>query len=437
VLYDQELQDKEITNMSSRKVADPLSGRKKANKNQEKKKARRDVDSDDESVVSVMTSSSEEIGEDSIYKAEDTCFADTVEQLTEKRGSVRVSALKSLIDSLTSQMMDEQITNRSKTIELYLTRIIRQGGSEEVTHACRLLSLIILTIGSDIEEAGKSFLPVLSTIIKNSSKPASSRRACIQAMGTIGWILCSPQETTESMSLLEQISLDTKTDPTIAAQAITIWSLLASTCSEWDLGTTVYAKYLPLFTKLLEHKDLEVRSAAGEAIALLYSANLNVETMNEDEKEKKKFKPKFKPDLTTLTELVQALAKEGSKHIQKKEKVKQRSLFRDVVATIEDGVDPSEKITIGKKKYEFVGWGQVKQLALVREILGTGFALHFAQNDLLLDIFNVTKEEPDSGKRDKKLDRAMRQEKEKTSCLEKGKQRKKKNAFQEELYHDE
>jgi len=117
--------------------------------------------------------------------------------------------------------------------------------------------------------------------------------------------------------------------------------------------------------------------------------------------------------------------------------VKQRSLFRDVVATIEDGTDPSEKITIGKKKYEFIGWGKVKQLALVREILGTGFALHFAQNDLLLDIFEVTKEEPESAKKDKKADRAMRQEKEKTSCLEKGKQRKKKNAFQEELFHNE
>jgi len=312
------LPSKEITNMSSRKVADPLSGRKKANKNQEKKKARRDVDSDDESVVSVMTSSSEEIGEDGCYKSEDTSFADTVEQLTEKRGSLRVSALKSLIDSLTSQMMDEQITSRAKTIELYLTRIIRQGAGEEVTHACRLLSLIILTIGSEIEEVGKSFLPVLSTIIKNSSKPANSRRACIQAMGIINFILCSPQEMTESMSLLEQISLDTKIDPTIASQAITIWSLLASTFSAWDLGTSIYSKYLPLFTKLLEHKDLEVRSAAGEAIALLYSANLNVETMNEDEKEGKNFVSKYKPDLTTLTELVQALAKEGSKHIQKK-----------------------------------------------------------------------------------------------------------------------
>jgi len=85
-----------------------------------------DVDSDDESVGSVMSSSSEEIG-DETYKAEDTSFADVVEQLTEKRGSLRVSALKSLNESLTSQIMDEQVASRAKTIELYLTRIIRQG----------------------------------------------------------------------------------------------------------------------------------------------------------------------------------------------------------------------------------------------------------------------------------------------------------------------
>jgi len=97
-----------------------------------------------------------------------------------------------------------------------------------------------------------------------------------------------------------------------------------------------------------------------------------------------------------------------------------------------------KRLRLRKKKYEFVGWGRVKQLALVRDILGTGFALHFAQNNLLLDIFEVTKEpESANAKKDKKLDKAMRQEKEKTSCLEKGKQRKKKNAFQEELFHDE
>jgi len=207
-----------------------------------------------------------------------------------------------------------------KTLELYLTRIIRQGAGEEVTYACRLLSLIILTIGSESEEFGKSFIPVLSTIIKNSSKPASSRRACIQALGTINFILFTPQDMTESMSLLEQIALDHKNAPSIISQAITIWALLASTFSTWDLGTDVYAKYLPVFTKLLEQKDLEVRSAAGEAIALLYSANLSIETMDEEETGGKKFECKYKPDISSLTELLQALAKEGSKHIQKKGK---------------------------------------------------------------------------------------------------------------------
>jgi len=142
--------------------------------------------------------------------------------------------------------------------------------------------------------------------------------------------------------------------------------------------------------------------------------------------------------MSAITEQLHALSKEGSKHQAKKDKIKQRSLFREVVQTVEDGTVPSEKLTIGKTKFEVEGWGKVKQLSHVRDILGTGLALHFAQNDLLTEIFGVTiQTTAQSGKRDKRVDRAQKQEKEKISALEIEKQRKKKNAFMSDILSDD
>jgi len=341
--------------------------------------------------------------------------------------------------------MEEQTTNRLDTLQLYLSHNIRKGGNEEVGLACRTLSLVVITLGMESESFGRAFMPLLSTFIKNNSKPVSSRKACLQALGTVHFIISSgsPAESIDAMALFEQIFLDTKINPTLSAEAVELWSLLASTLSALHLGTDIYQKYLPLFTKMLDHKDFELRAASGEAIALLYSASLEAEEVEEETKETKKTKEKkkqnskYQPDIAALTEQLKALAKEGSKHQARKDKIKQRSLFRDIVHTVEDGTAPIEKITIGKKKYEFVGWGKVKQLSRIREVLGTGLPLHFAQNDLLTEIFEVSQEITEPGKRDKKLDRVQRQEKEKSSFLEIEKQRKKKNAFLDDILHND
>jgi len=317
---------------------------------------------------------------------------------------------------------------------MYLSGIIRKGDSEEVRLACRVLSLALLTLGSESESFGKLFLSQLATLIKNTSKPIASRIACIQALGTIHFILSPPEDVLESMSLFEQLFLDPKTDPMVSAEAVELWTILASTVKTLELGTSFYRKYMPTFTKLLETKDLEVRFASGEAIALLYSASLDAEECEVEEIENQK--GTYEPDITALISQLQTLATESSKRFAKKDKVKQRSLFRDIVSTVESGTRPKEKMTIGKRKIEVVGWSKLKQLAHVREILGTGFSLHFSQNDLMTEIFQLDceEEEPEPVKKDKKAIRAQRQEKEKTVDLAIGKQRKKKKMLSSTRY---
>jgi len=88
------------------------------------------------------------------------------------------------------------------------------------------------------------------------------------------------------------------------AQAVAGWTLLASSLSDIKLNE-YFNTETPTLRKLLEKKTLEVKSAAGEAIALLYSAHL---TSSE------KSKVGFLPDIDSLKEQLEALATDGAKH---------------------------------------------------------------------------------------------------------------------------
>jgi len=156
--------------------------------------------------------------------------------------------------------------------------------------ACRALSLTIFTLGEDSASFGAAFLPVLFTVIKNNSKSLSIRRSCLQALGTIYFVVSSAVECREGMGSLELLFSDSKLDPVLIADAIQTWALLASTVPTTQLGVTIFNKFVPPFTKLLDHKSLEVRAAAGEALALLFDASNNEETEEESEKEKEKEK---------------------------------------------------------------------------------------------------------------------------------------------------
>ena len=76
---------------------------------------------------------------------------------------------------------------------------------------------------------------------------------------------------------------------------------------------------------LLQNVDLNVRIAAGEALALMYELGRDID----DE---------FVGDQNGLCETLKELATDGSKHKAKKDRRQQRSSFRDILRAIEVGV---------------------------------------------------------------------------------------------------
>jgi hypothetical protein len=84
--------------------------------------------------------------------------------------------------------------------------------------------------------------------------------------------------------------------------------------------TVLGSSYLPQFLVLLDHSDVEVRSAAGENIALLFeSAQKCGVTL---------------PCDAEIVEKLRAMSKDSSKKNSKKDRKVQRSVFRDIHGTL-------------------------------------------------------------------------------------------------------
>jgi hypothetical protein len=364
-------------------------------------------------------------------------------------------------------------------------------------------------------------------------------------------------------------------DADLSLKALESWGLLASTISERDLsGQSLMNRVMPLFSDLLDHKSVEVRNAAGENIALVYSARAALEaerketeqgddadtaaeseTVDNEEEEddgetgeetpskaKSKSKSKAKSagkqgsakaakqeqkesqkqakdvqksangdseangdaheagdvedasadkkagekqakqqqsgkkqaksdsksspakdkagsskqtdssagqsnagaaesksqtgdfDMDALADKLSNLATDTSHRKSKKDKAQQRSLFRDVLRTVEDGEEPHESLKIDNAKHEFSGWATILQLNAVRRILAEGLQLHFRRNDLLCEIFEVTPSSMDDEQPTDKASKRESQDVYKAKARENfqhiQKQRTKKNAFQ-------
>lgn len=88
-------------------------------------------------------------------------------------------------------------------------------------------------------------------------------------------------------------------------------------------------------------------------------------------------------------ELLKELSTDGNRYRAKKDRVKQRSTFRDILRTFENGELPYESLKIGAKKHEFEGWSDLRRLDTMRDCLGGGLQMHFLQNSLLSDVFGL------------------------------------------------
>jgi hypothetical protein len=161
----------------------------------------------------------------------------------------------------------------------------------------------------------------------------------------------------------------------LRAAALDSWSLLATTIEDSDIaneegrGPTI----LPLLRKALDSDTPELRSSAGECVAMIHEARLNLGVQDEDATATTRRYRRGSWDGTEFEVLIDEvkqrmaeLAAESGHHMSKKAKKSQRSTFREYMSTLVDDESPEVTVAFKGGTLELKTWKEVIQLGAVR-----------------------------------------------------------------------
>lgn len=151
---------------------------------------------------------------------------------------------------------------------------------------------------------------------------------------------------------------------------------------------------MPIFEILLESSDKDTRIATGENIALIFEVvNIFTSTDENGEEFSEEDDDIEKPEYDNMSELVRTLkdlSVESSKRRAKSERAEQKSVFRDIVKSVEENIKPVEELKIGGKTILFRGWGKIIMLNAFRKTLGQGLQHHLKVSKKYFFFFLIT-----------------------------------------------
>ncbi|CEG80428.1 hypothetical protein RMATCC62417_14768 [Rhizopus microsporus] len=115
---------------------------------------------------------------------------------------------------------------------------------------------------------------------------------------------------------------------------------------------------MPMYEILLESSDKDIRMATGENIALIFET-AHVFTATDEDEEEYDEDEVVKPEYENMNELVRTLkdlSVESNKRKTKSDRAEQKSMFRDILKSVEENVRPEEELKIGSRIIVFRGW---------------------------------------------------------------------------------
>ncbi|KAL3156213.1 hypothetical protein ABBQ32_012494 [Trebouxia sp. C0010 RCD-2024] len=147
---------------------------------------------------------------------------------------------------------------------------IKKGTVVEAALACRGIALLLVTLGAGDE----------AEILQEDAHPVFEQAACygkavavkaaaIEALAVTAFTASNDPAVVDKC-MTGFANLWKTGSAKVATAAIRGWSLLLSTVPTWRMNTHSVEQSLQSLAKQLYSEDVEVRAAAGEAIALLY-----------------------------------------------------------------------------------------------------------------------------------------------------------------------
>ncbi|CAG8479275.1 11955_t:CDS:2 [Acaulospora morrowiae] len=326
------------------------------------------------------------ISEDVDWKEE---VLQSIDNLEEKRTSVRENALSTLIRLLSRKYTFDLLDSRSYSLLDLLCRSIKKEKSiKENRLATKVMSLLFITLGEEQDKMYQTVLPLLKYTSINSASP-EVKGACIKTLGLVCFIAGSHTDAIELLEFFSNIiitsgkSVNATNNPVTITSALNSYGLLFS--GLWGnsrkgsiRSREEFERVMPGHIKQLESTSMEVRVASGENIALMFESLGIGRRVEQNDKW---------GNHDHLTHLLNTLATDSNRHRAKADRKVQRSVFRDILKTVEDGDRIQEKLKFNKKTVYFSTWARILQLRAFRDVLADGLQAHFLENELLQAIF--------------------------------------------------
>jgi len=328
---------------------------------------------------------------------------------SEKRSSKRESLLRQWFRGFT-----QYATNYSskEAIRSKLDDIVqacqcgiksRSGLPAEQYAACRVLEGVGILLG-DEEYFEMIYDPILKRLVQSNHRAVKVRVAALRAIGISVYIGVEDEVITEQMmdlcEALAQVEYRGNSVPSfLRAAALEVWTLLSTTINDLfiagqdDVSTGRGLMLLPLLLTCLEQEDApELRSAAGECVAYIHTARLQLgDDGNNDNKWKQGSweKSDFEEIMAEIEQCFVDLSTQSGHYMSKRAKKEQRATFREYLGTIQDNSSPFLKVQFQGGSLELNCWKYIVALNFIRRALQSAFQIQLFTNPTLQTIFGV------------------------------------------------
>ena len=251
-------------------------------------------------------------------------------------------------------------------------------------------------MGPQEEEFYNRFAPLLINLLELEATQAGA----LFSLAFVSFI-CSDASNMRVLALCESIicggggdgsdgglPIDVEVTEDLKVQAVQSWCLLTVSVDDCELVERSQDRLFEALTELLEDPTFELKVAAGEALALLWASAARLSPEADRHALCGMLSNDSRCGHAALTGL-QALAKESSKHMKKKDRKEQRSAFREVAAYILEGADPEEHVRFLGADFKATSFLQLRLLSDLRRVLGDCFERGLSVYPVMADVLGI------------------------------------------------
>jgi len=335
--------------------------------------------------------------------------------ISEKRSARREAGLRRLFRAITqlgtsSEMMAPY---QDVLVNFCINNCLRGGSPAEQYAACRVLEAYSVVLGAEGEAFYEAIHTPLRRAVGMAGRATSVRNAALRALCLSNFIGIDDDVSTEALlDLCEEVAQkqyrNHAVPSALRATALECWCLLSTTIHDFYISGSNedntgrgLVMLSPLLQDCLEDPEdntSELRSAAGECLAIIHEARVNLGEADGDNGTARRYgqggweDTPWEETMDYLTQLIVQLSNQSGHYISKKAKKEQRATFREYMVTILENESPERTIALAKSKTTIItlsSWKQIIQLNFIRHCLQGGFQIQIMTNPTLQAVFSI------------------------------------------------